>query len=74
MSPRDCIIDMEFIKKKRAVTADGEPDTDRDIRVRINVGGTVFETWRSTLVNIDSQAQKIYIGMVSIYYFHRYDF
>lgn len=42
---------MEFIKKKR--THD-KKDTSMilDIRVRINVGGTIFETFRSTLERI----------------------
>lgn len=39
---------MEFIKKKRA---NDETDKD-DVRIRINVGGTVFETWRSTVEKI----------------------
>ncbi|XP_052224745.1 potassium voltage-gated channel subfamily C member 2-like [Dreissena polymorpha] len=43
---------MEFIKKKRAVATDGEQVTDNDTRIRINVGGTLFETWRSTLERI----------------------
>ena len=40
---------MEFIKKKR--TRDDASGIE-DKRVRINVGGKVFETWRSTLEHI----------------------
>lgn len=40
---------MEFIKKKRA---NEDTDTKPDVRVRINVGGTLFETFRSTLERI----------------------
>ena len=43
-----CVVDMEYIKKKRTTDEDAKPD----IRVRINVGGTVFETRRSTLERI----------------------
>ena len=38
---------MEFIKKKRETDP---PTTDK--RIRINVGGTSFETWSSTLERI----------------------
>jgi len=40
---------MEFIKRKR--TRD-ETNRQADVRVRINVGGTVFETWKATLVRM----------------------
>ncbi|XP_052796244.1 potassium voltage-gated channel protein Shaw-like [Mya arenaria] len=39
---------MEYIKKGRAA----EEEHAQDTRVRINVGGTLFETWRSTLERI----------------------
>lgn len=45
----NCFVDMEFIKKKRAHEDSDKPP---EVRIRINVGGTVFETWRSTLERI----------------------
>lgn len=39
---------MEFIKRKRA----NEEIDKNDTRIRINVGGTLFETWRSTVEKI----------------------